>query len=156
MSGTLGLTVAGQQLDESIHGLADKMLRRRLIKFANKATTMVKQVHNTADWTQDSKESMLTILRDFYLKEICDRFPRIDDQAFYALRNYIKSIATPEFTPETRTQLAIQDRQQFARVRQAVDDDSNMAMKMVLVGLFTVWLLTVLYVPLIGKPSPFR
>jgi hypothetical protein len=155
MSGTLGLTVAGQQLDASIHSLADKMLRRRLIKFANKATTMVKEIH-TADWSQDSKESMLTVLRDYYLKEASDRFPRIDDEAYYSLRAYIKSIATPEFQPETRTQLAIQDRQQFARARQAVDDDSNMAMKMVLVGLFTMWLMTVLYVPLIGKPSPFR
>lgn len=100
MSGTFGLTAAGQELDRYVTALTDRKLARRINTFVGKATLRIQRARRYDD------DVVMTALRAYY-KQLATTLP-LDPYPASLLQNYIHTLTKPEFQPTTRTQLGLQ------------------------------------------------
>ena len=100
MSGTIGLTASGQELDRYVTALTDRKLAGRINKFVGHATVRIQQAREYDD------DVVMLALRAYY-KQLATTLP-LDPCPASLLQCYIHAITKPEFQPTTRTQLGLQ------------------------------------------------
>ena len=113
MSGTIGLTPAGQMLDFIMIDL-DTKERRRITKFITHVSKVAKDLRSTTI-DADSKNAVLNIVRDHYIDLAGDTFDYLDEICGAKMRNMIVSLIESytcavfkqSFVPDTRTQKAL-------------------------------------------------
>lgn len=106
MAGNIGLTAAGQYLDEHLTK-TNPPYRGKLQQFIKSFTITVKRLHKVVEHCSvDDKYLVLGLLRKKYFAEFDTNFKAIVDDLVYSLsRNYIYTLTRPGFTPTTKTQL---------------------------------------------------
>ena len=107
MAGNIGLTAAGQYLDD-ILTRENPPYRRKLTMFITGFTITVKRLHKVIEHcsVEDDKYLVLCLIRKKYVDEFDRKFKAIVNDRTYTLsRNYIYALTTPGFTPTTKTQL---------------------------------------------------
>lgn len=127
MSGTIGLTPAGQMLDFIMIDFDNKE-RRRIIKFIDRITRTAKELRGAA-MEVGNKNIVLEIVRDHFINLAGDTFDYLDDICGTKMRNmvisliesYICAVFKQSFVPDTRTQKAL------ARKRAAAQQPSAAA-----------------------------
>ncbi len=120
MAGNIGLTPAGQYLDDILTE-TNPPYRRSLTMFITAFTIRVKRLRKAINVSAlyDDKLLLLQCVRKEYVERLDKKFkPIIDDLVYRLARNYIYALCTPGFTPTTTTQLALLRKQkQFLETR---------------------------------------
>lgn len=114
MSGTIGLTPAGQMLDFIMTDL-DANDRRLITKFIGRVTRIAKQLRDSLP-DNNNKNTILTIVRNHYIDEINNTFEHIGeiygsnmgDMVTSLITSYTTAIFKKTFVPDTRTQKALE------------------------------------------------
>ncbi len=108
MSGTIGLTPAGQALDVYLTH-TNTTYKNELYKFIKNFTTRMHHVRKLLlASTQSDKEYLLSVIRKDYLEQLIVRFKNDMEHYPYTLaHNYITTLTKPTFIPTTKTQQSI-------------------------------------------------
>ena len=107
MAGEIGLTNAGQYLDE-ILTKNKPTYKVRLVKFIHAFTITLKRVRPVINQcsNMNDKYLILNLLKNEYMTRFDNQFKEIVDELTYNLtHNYIYALTRPNFTPTTITQL---------------------------------------------------
>ncbi len=106
MSGIIGLTAAGQQLDIYLTKHTPSY-SRKLYKFIVKFTKIVKNYRSSLSNREDM-QYILILIRNDYLNRLNTLFKNSIEEYPYSLAyNYIYTITKPDFIPTTKTQQSI-------------------------------------------------
>ena len=113
MAGEIGLTNAGQYLDD-ILTKNNPPYKNRLVKFITNFTATLKRTRPAilqCDNMND-KHLILKLLKDNYTTQFDETFKEIVDKRVYTLtRNYIHALTRVDFIPTTKTQINLINRQ---------------------------------------------
>ena len=107
MAGEIGLTKAGQYLDD-ILTKNNPTYKSRLVKFILGFNTTLKRVRPIINQcnNMNDKHLILNLLKNEYMMRFDDEFKEIVDELTYILtRKYIRALTRPNFIPTTTTQL---------------------------------------------------
>jgi hypothetical protein len=109
MAGNIGLTAAGQYLDDVLTK-TNPSYRRSLTMFINNFTATMKRLRKAVDICTALNDKVLLLhgVRKEYVSRFDKKFKSIVDNLVYRLTlSYIYALTTPGFTPTTTTQLAL-------------------------------------------------
>lgn len=104
--GNIGLIAEGQALDAYLSTMENKNLARSITKFMHTFSKVARKVHQNI--TVGQKDVILTALRYHYQLEYKIEYgSEIEKKPFTLGMGYIKRLTSPQFTPTTKTQLAL-------------------------------------------------
>ena len=104
--GNIGIVEEGQALDAYLSTMEDKNLARSITKFMHTFTKVAKKVHQNIPVGQ--RDVILSALRYHYQLEFKIEYGKdIEKKPFTLGMGYIKHLTSPQFTPTTKTQLAL-------------------------------------------------
>ena len=104
--GNIGIIEEGQALDAYLSTMEDKSLAKSITKFMHNFTKKVKLVHQNIPVKH--KDMILSALRTHYQLEYKIEYgSEIEKKPFTLGMGYIKRLTSPQFTPTTKTQLAL-------------------------------------------------
>ena len=101
MSGTIGLTPAGQALDRYVATMGNRRAAASLCKFIEGATKELRQAQGYGS------QVVLMALRKYYKDKALLMFGWLDEMPQVLLLKYIHALSSPGFVPTTRTQEAL-------------------------------------------------
>ena len=112
MSGTIGLTPAGQMLDFALTDLDDSD-KRHVVKFIQGVTRMTAKLRTQLD--AETSETVLGIVREHYRDQVDDKFDYLDDTYGNTvgrmirglIESYICAVCKRRFVGDTKTQRAL-------------------------------------------------
>lgn len=99
MSGTFGLTAAGQELDRYVTALTDRKLARRVNTFVGKATLRIQRA-------QEYDDDVVMLAMRAYYKQLASKL-MLELYPASLLQCYIHTITSPQFIPTTRNQMGL-------------------------------------------------
>lgn len=103
MSGSIGLTETGKQIDLFVSELADRRMAHRVLKFINTFTREVRKIHISIS----DSHMLLTVLQRHFLCEAAARFASLTPHQQNLIGYYIRELTRPDFRPSTKTQVAL-------------------------------------------------
>lgn len=102
--GTVGLTYAGQLLDEYLT-IRRPHYAHKITRFIHKFTSRIKRIRTLTQNDNRELDYLLEIIRNDYIKKAKIAFRNILNRyVFSLLINYIKTLTKKEFIPHTITQ----------------------------------------------------
>lgn len=112
MSGTVGLTPAGQMLDFALTDLDDGD-KRHVVKFIQSVTRMAAKLRTELD--AETSQTVLNIVREHYRDQVDDKFDYLDDTYGSTvgrmirglIESYICAVCKRGFIGDTKTQRAL-------------------------------------------------
>jgi hypothetical protein len=107
MSGALGLTKAGQQIDTILTNENPKY-SQKLQKFLNKFTMKVKNIRKTLQGNNDENQFLLNMVKQHYYARLATEFKNTISHTLYTnSQSYIHALTRTNFIPNTRTQQSL-------------------------------------------------
>lgn len=103
MSGIIGLTETGKQIDLFVSQLADRRMARHVLKFINTFTREVRKIHRSVADSQ----MLLIVLQRYFLCEAGAKFATLTHHQQNLIDHYIRELTRPDFRATTKTQVAL-------------------------------------------------
>jgi len=109
MAGVIGLTHAGQYLDDVLFK-NNPPYKLKIYKFINNFTSRCKNLHKCLD-LNDKKFILETCVRKEYFKMVDNNFKEIvTDLEYRLLTNYVYTLTRDDFNPSTKTQKSLSNK----------------------------------------------
>ena len=103
MSGIIGLTETGKQIDLFVVDLADRRMARRVLRFITTFTREARKIHMSIS----DSHMLLTVLQRHFLCEAAARFAGLTPHQQKLIVTYVKELTRPDFRPTTKTQQSL-------------------------------------------------